>query len=553
MGEQHTDVGTCQPKSRMTPDGEAVLALARSVETRLSGSENGFLVLGQALEKIVCTSNALHDGMAQQSSSLRSGQGADLINRLESASIIPLDEHDRIRKILVADLELIERISAEIADLPKAALLLGALVKRLHIIALNSLITATRAGSAGQRISQFAGDVRMLGKRLADLSAEFSLSAETGARQQDIRRDALHARIREEDRIAEAEQAAAHRTMEAVRSLGLNVQTTLDQVVGYAATLTAQSMDIITHLQIHDIVRQRLEHIVEALRNAPSDPAVLGLQHAQMRDTIRQLNAAIPGITRAFSTIGQALDDLRARLAAEQMQEMLHALDMMGESITGLEGLANHQHTIVGEMTAMRRDLSAIGETIADFSNRIRLANDDLRLKAFNALIMTTHLGEHGRGFGVLAREVQTISGDTKAFVENVTTTIEHIIRDSTSAGSSGLAMAEPPQCEQPDRILTRLREMVSGGVNDFLEGTAALSLAISTAISGSSVLESLAHDLESDCRSLSELLPDAPLVETHSLEEDIYTMDSERAIHRDYFGETGPPSGASDGSVELF
>ena len=215
--------------------------------------------------------------------------------------------------------------------------------------------------------------------------------------------------------------------------------------------------EIVSSMQFHDITRQRIEHVQQAL--AGLDPHersegngdttekledfypvadgcarrgqgkhlrlvgdVSDLQIAQLHYAREELVSAVNNILDNLS----ALADLVAEMARET-SKMAGAADETGQSfLNGVEagfssvtsafkayGEANRElclatgsvGSMLGQMSAHTGNIEAIGEKI--------------KLIALNAIVKVCHIGEEGATLGVLAEAVHQLSVETRQRTEN--------------------------------------------------------------------------------------------------------------------------------------
>jgi len=88
----------------------------------------------------------------------------------------------------------------------------------------------------------------------------------------------------------------------------------------------------------------------------------------------------------------------------------------------GLMGRLDEAIALVGELNGRLGDIKAMSQTIGRVSGQTNLL-------ALNATIEAARAGQHGKGFSVVAGEVKTLAGETKASVD----AIDQLARQLTS------------------------------------------------------------------------------------------------------------------------
>ena len=145
------------------------------------------------------------------------------------------------------------------------------------------------------------------------------------------------------------------------------------------------------------------------------------------------------------------------------------------------DGYAAEMETIEGTM----RQIDAFTETITDLAERTSVL-------AINASIEAARAGNSGKGFAVIAGEVQKLAGNTKAIAEQITTTVEesvHKVKESIEqygtriersvnllekSGSEHSKLIEllNPQIEKVSEVVSHSQELSTAVTKDLNEVT---------------------------------------------------------------------------------
>lgn len=128
----------------------------------------------------------------------------------------------------------------------------------------------------------------------------------------------------------------------------------------------------------------------------------------------------------------------------ESIRKIKEALDdTVGVSKNGLSNLEGYEK----DMHAMSSDLNNINEILTEFNQEIQRIgevgkfivgiSDQLRLLAFNASIEAARAGQAGRGFTVVADEMNVMSSKTREGVNAINEILNKIIKSSELVNSS--------------------------------------------------------------------------------------------------------------------
>jgi len=135
----------------------------------------------------------------------------------------------------------------------------------------------------------------------------------------------------------------------------------------------------------------------------------------------------------------------------KQMQEIDSAMksikgildDTVNESKNGIDNIADFEK----DMLAMAEDLHRIDEILSKFNSEIKRIgevgdfiveiSDQLRLLAFNASIEAARAGQAGRGFTVVADEMNVMSAKTRDGMQTISEILKEIIDSSQMVNES--------------------------------------------------------------------------------------------------------------------
>src|SRR4030095_10146168 len=93
----------------------------------------------------------------------------------------------------------------------------------------------------------------------------------------------------------------------------------------------------------------------------------------------------------------------------------------------------------VKDMSAKIRELDERARQIANITVTVKDIADQSNMLALNAAIEAVRSGEHGKGFGVVAREIRTLADQSI----QATTRVREILQDVSAAVSVAVTMTE--------------------------------------------------------------------------------------------------------------
>lgn len=319
--------------------------------------------------------------------------------------------------------------------------------------------------------------------------------------------------------------------------------------------VSAAFEDLVGALQFHDITRQKVEHVVQALRRLEAAPqreaaAVLQLESAQLADAERVFAASVGRVERDLDAVGQ-------RVA-----------EMAGESGRLLGDSADHRHSFFSSLEARFGTILAIlntcfeaeADTQSAFAGldqdvgRMREAATEvgeigirLRRMAINATIRASQIGPAGRALDVLAEVMQRLANDSQKLAGEAAAAL-----DAMTEATGASPAAESPELSRGDRneILHEVQRTIgqirASGESSFArlsqvtaqgsglrEGIAQVRKQFSAGIGLSQAIRRACASLDESVARARLAAGGGPSVDSLDALERQYTMQSEREVHR--------------------
>jgi len=322
--------------------------------------------------------------------------------------------------------------------------------------------------------------------------------------------------------------------------------------------------DLVTALQAHDIVRQQIEHIVQALENARSS-GIIRLQAAQLDHSRRTFENSLQQIRNSLARIEREIAEV-----AEESASLLGRSGTADESY--LSGVESDLAGILGILEAGRRADRLLREAAVSIRERVsgmaqtisgvHIVGLEMQRLALNATIHAVRLGEDGGALEIVAyatRNLAQNAGSAASTIENLLTAMnEGVSGLEISTEASDGSEAQIAQLRHGLDGLRSVQDEARGANDRTSELIAGLNQRIHEAIGAFGAPEEFLDVLAAAGKALHDLSADAGAVDSAAMDEiaSTYTMDSERAVHKALY-EAVPAAeeatAAQDDSVEFF
>jgi methyl-accepting chemotaxis protein len=445
--------------------------------------------------------------------------------------------------------------------------------KTLRMLSISTKIESARLGEAGSGFVNLALDVEKLSHQVQEKSTAILAHRELLATM--IVGNVVDVHVTEAAQDAKV-KAILRDTAANLQSLvAVNERCTQfgNTAAAISAEVTASISDVVSSMQMHDMTRQQLEHVVEALERLSGDLSriissgdsgdrlrtivieagdVCELQEAQLRFASCEL----------FTAVCTIIDNLRevARkqaVIAEETASVTGGADSSGSSFVEVMSKGMTAVTVVltscaSADSAMSVTMKKVAQTIdeiATFVTDIEEIGSEIDLIALNSQIKAALTGPEGAALGVLAEAIKRLSDEAVRQTDSVAATLkdihgvtEHLLSDSaTEEDLLGVRISSMQEelseilCTMSgmnagmNAVLSSLNGQVFSLTQDVEQATSTVDVHERTKVMSDQVLETLQSIVDqSRCiePASSQFKENLRHMEEH------YTMESERHIH---------------------
>jgi hypothetical protein len=555
-------------RSESTGSGwEATVRRAiKELENLNRSTEHDFLAVGQKLMEFRSLARQIRSGTAAVTELISGDQG-----RNASQALSTMLEHSRE---MDARVERSGQALEQMRDLSRCNR--TAFAGLPHTVAVfRTLCTLTRIetarlGGTGTDLGHLTAEVGPLSESI-QAAGEGVLEASSGL-DQDVQSalrsgaDLQATQLKELPALI-AGVTAGLKSFEDRRKLAL--ESSDRQAVQYAAVSQAID-DLVGSIQFHDITRQQIEHVIEALRqlcskgdgaslDSPGCDAgsVLTLQCMQLSEAARIFATSIERMEHDLDGIaGRSEVRPEAGRALPGMADGGISVDGQGSFFLKMEGEFSAILSMLGSCAAAQGEMESTAFSLEEMIGQMRSSIAEIRATEIriqristNASVQATHLGAPGVALNVIAEVMQRLALDSNRTTEEVAATLD-AMSDAASRVSGRSPDPASGALSITSHVIAEMRRAVEelhassessfGRVNQIMELGARLAGDIGAVRSGFSAgamfaatVQRVRGELEEIGSRLSKTSLRAAPAQALQHYGGNYTMQAERDVHQ--------------------
>lgn len=448
----------------------------------------------------------------------------------------------------------------------------------LHSSTCSFAVESARSAEGRDAFADFLINLRQLADRIDKLGNRIIDECDRGASEQSSVSGELQNGLRQLEQIAPD-------TIALVRTASERVQGTLDathealhRIEGHVSAINRHAEAGVYFLQSGDILRQKLEHVVEALvRPKPRtdgervhgagerlDDAtldrLLAVQIGQLEAVAAEADAAHRKLSDAFEGLGCETEALLREIRGfSGLDSASASLAPLAADIRRLQSLEHRAQELTSRSQASAARAAQIAEALTRYLDDVHEVNRDLHLHALNAIVKTAWLGTNGTTLGVLSTYVHELSRDSAGTVGDILVQLGKVNESAQRVKAASIVESSAASEAALETGLVCLEELLAA-LPEKARATDELAVAQAEALEEArfrlDVLPELSGRTAALVQELSRLRTTlskahrtrpAHAAAEHALTA-AYTMESERQVHRSVVQQTSrrPSPGVS-------
>jgi uncharacterized phage infection (PIP) family protein YhgE len=434
-----------------------------------SRTESDFLGLGQELGTIHGAAQELtrHVVALMATDQEQSMQAA--LKEVQRHAAQALTELSQRRTQLSEDLAGLNTIQADLAALHLHNGSFKQVAKNLKMVGLNISIESARSELAKANFQALAEEITALAQTVNGVAGNIRDDAGEAQKTMMTIQAEIGSRMGHLEGLIGAVRTTVHNSLAEVDNLARLSMTALDGIGLKAAEIGDQVGRLVVGIQIHDNINQRVAHIRQAIEEAvdliqtstaiPLPPAALAAVYGKVyginRIQITHLQTIIEDVADTRAKSAAALEKLAAAVICVAQPE---GLDSADGARGGSLNTGNNHHPVAVLQRALEQLLSLFdegnaqiqrlnaareltGRTISEMDRHIEKVCDinfEIRLRALNAVVKSTRLGDTGKAFEAIVNEMKALAGQSNATIQSVTRIMEEISSASQTMDRRG-------------------------------------------------------------------------------------------------------------------
>jgi len=268
-------------------------------------------------------------------------------------------------------------------------------------------------------------------------------------------------------------------SLETFKHKNLVCATAIGEIKVVGAKLTIYLGNIVQDIQFHDIARQQLQHVDEALEEmkakatgiAENDVEDFSYIHDNLELQSRQLSGTLANFTKSvLSIIGslheveagvdELFEESRKIISTDSTSGNLHQ-EMIKENLCFIKKGLEENIIIEKNLDKSIEEIVTIVNDLARQIGMIEEVGSEIELVALNAQIKAAHLGKEGASLGVLAEAIQKLSFEAKEQTEQTNEVLVTIDKLSGALRSELIASRQQTTSRLLETTIQELNQLV--------------------------------------------------------------------------------------------
>jgi methyl-accepting chemotaxis protein len=448
-----------QEQKYLEPDNQKELVVilnsientANSVGSITGNFEKDFLAIGSKIQRFLNISKNLsadssHIASVITESFLKKGI-TELNLLLKQFSEFLSKSVEDIKDEIIKLSEILEKIDSIVDNLEN----FYKIVKQMRMLCISTKIESSRLGDDDRGFNMLADNVEKLANFINDKVKLISINSNVLSKKIEQSIFKLGKLKGEQYQQAEIILSNTNHTLSAFEAKYHEASSKTEEISLSSKDVFNTINKIVVSIQFHDINRQKLEHVSEALNRlltkiTNDDPAdttlssisdkygfihdVCELQVNQLQNARDEFVSAVLDIISNLKNVEKDIDDIYGEITSVLGEETIFSKDSLDDvkiELTSIQSGLNKNGEIGKEISASIKSVVDIVDDLTKDILEIEEVGTEIELIALNAIVKAARTGSDGAALGVLAEYIQRLSFSAKLHTSFTSKILENI------------------------------------------------------------------------------------------------------------------------------
>lgn len=392
--------------------------------------EHSFLNLGTSLQLCVAQAQQLDQRIESVLNDLHQKGGPELWNQLDQAMNDSMEALQSILRSMQKGRATLLHTIAGLNNIAKKSAALESTADYFHALALNMRIQAAGVPGGDKLFEPMVISTIQLSKDIRKKNLDLSgLMYQSSQRAQ----EAIQLMESEEPKlISLLDEHSKRRALvgDQFQLMNQRVEQGSQELIQRKVLFNRHLSDVVITLQLHDHLRQRVEHISTlynpefyGLEGSLDSEWIHGLCYAQLSDEYLYYNQTIAQTEQALLGITEYLDhsvDILTHATHRHNGGLSEHLNTLLQSMNHTQSTLDRSSHVSQEVCGLLQNFKSISTQIADHLKTILEWKVDSKLLSINSILMAGQLGHAGVALTAISQEIVTTSESLSQIVENL-------------------------------------------------------------------------------------------------------------------------------------
>ncbi len=412
------------PNVLVCPDdwSSEISAYVGQLKAMMRTSEEGFLSVGSQLQEVQTGTQQVSLKLGGLMADYSDEDGGNSLKELQLMSVRSTNQLNSFDEYSTKAITRLENLQSPLVSLPESLKEFDRLVSRLRKMGIVAHIEAARLGNEGLDFVRLAEAVSALGEQIAAKAKEVRVYIDAVGK-------VILSNKSKMEHLADKHRYVTDRVTGDMQS---NLQVLNEKQELYQQTtsgISAKSEEavrninvVVQSVQYHDITRQQVDHILEALESVREEDSavdiipIFEIQVAQLKRVGREFEQAILSITTALGDLSSAVTMMLSE--SEQMTNFTKDsgstfFEQVERGLEFLTATMAEDRYAVRDLTSSLRQISEHVRKMKSFMDEMVDVGSEIELLALNSRVKAAKTGKAGVTLGVIAESIQMLSSDT--------------------------------------------------------------------------------------------------------------------------------------------